>query len=209
MLTVVGLGNPGASYAKTRHNVGFMLLDGLLDGTIPSSFRFPLRKLDFTRRFLGAKASFKKSHGPFVSIEVELDGSSCLFVKPTTFMNESGKALASLRTRGMIKKNSEILVVVDDIDLDTGQIRLRSQGSAGGHNGLKSIIQHLGTDEFARIRIGIGPKPNSDDTVDHVLGTFTNEECAIIHTSLGKAAQIVEAWVKGGLPTAQKVFSRV
>ena len=209
MLTVVGLGNPGASYAKTRHNVGYMLLDGLLDGTIPGSFHFPLGKLSFTRRFFGARASFKKTRGPFVSIEAELDGVGCRFIKPSTFMNESGKALTSLRTRGMVKDNSELLVVLDDIDLDVGRIRFRSKGSAGGHNGLKSIIQHLGSDEFARIRIGIGPKPDSGETIDHVLGVFTKDELSILHISLGKAAQIVEAWIQGGVPTAQNVFSRL
>lgn len=209
MLTVVGLGNPGASYAKTRHNVGFMLLDGLLDGTIPGSFHFPLGKLSFTRRFFGARASFKKNRGPFISIEAELGGANCRFIKPSTFMNESGKALTSLRTRGMVKDNSELLVVLDDIDLDVGRIRFRSKGSAGGHNGLKSIIQHLGSDEFARIRIGIGPKPDSGETVDHVLGVFTKDELSILHISLGKAVQIVEAWIQGGVPTAQNVFSRL
>ena len=109
----------------------------------------------------------------------------------------------------MVKDNSELLVVLDDIDLDVGRIRFRSKGSAGGHNGLKSIIQHLGSDEFARIRIGIGPKPDSGDTVDHVLGVFTKDELSILNNSLGKAVQIVEAWIQGGVPTAQNVFSRL
>lgn len=207
MLTVVGLGNPGAAYDKTRHNVGFMLIDRILENRIISNMSFPPRGLDFSRRFFASRAKFKKTSRLFLSIRGEIEGKSFYMVKPTTFMNESGKALTSLKTRGIFKDLSEVLVIVDDVDLVAGRIRLRPGGSAGGHNGLKSIINHLGTDEFARLRIGIGPRPNGDEIVEYVLGTFKPEEKKIINTTLEKAAHVVGAFITGGYENALTVFS--
>ncbi len=209
MLAVIGLGNPGASYEKTRHNVGFMLLDGILEGRFIDTVSFPPKGFDVSRRFFRSKAAFKKSRGPFVIIEAEIEGKRFCLIKPTTFMNESGRTLTSLRTRGIIKDVSELLVVVDDIELDVGRIRLRAKGSAGGHNGLKSVINHLGTDEFSRLRIGVGPRPIGDEMVDYVLSVFKPEELGKINTSLEKAACVIEAWITGGFERAQNVLARL
>lgn len=207
MLTVVGLGNPGSTYGKTRHNIGFMLLDGILENRTIGNMKFPPKGIDFSRRFFSSKARFKKTSGLFASVQGEIDGKSFCFVKPSTFMNESGKALTSLKTRGVFKDLSEVLIVVDDVDLEVGRIRLRSSGSAGGHNGLKSIIDYLGTDEFARLRIGVGPRPTGDEMVDYVLGTFKPEEKEVINTTLEKASQIVGAFLVGGYEKAIDVAS--
>ena len=207
MLTVVGLGNPGSAYGKTRHNIGFMLLDSILENRSIGNMTFPPKGIDFSRRFFSSKAQFKKTSGLFASVQGEIDGKSFCFVKPSTFMNESGKALASLKTRGVFKDLSEVLIVVDDVDLEIGRIRLRSNGSAGGHNGLKSIINNLGTDEFARLRIGVGPRPTGDEMVDYVLGTFKPVEKEVINTTLEKASQIVGAFLVGGYEKAREVAS--
>ena len=209
VLTVVGLGNPGASYAKTRHNVGFMVLDGIVDGSFSGCADISLKKSGFLGSVFGTKAAFKKNRGPYMSVEANIGGNRCCFVKPSTFMNDSGKALTSLRTRGIIRELSEVLVVVDDINLEVGRTRLRSKGSAGGHNGLKSIIQHMGTDEFSRIRIGIGPKTDGMEMIRFVLGTFRPEEHPSLHTSLENASEIVVAWIEGGLQKAQNAYAKL
>ena len=130
-------------------------------------------------------------------------------VKTTTFMNESGKAVTSLKTRGIIKDHSEFLVVVDDVDLDVGSIRLREKGSAGGHNGLKSIINNLGTDKFLRLRIGVGPRPDGSEIIDYVLSSFRPDESELFEESLLKASGIIEAWITGGYVSAQNKVSRI
>ena len=209
MLTVVGLGNPGTAYQKTRHNVGFMLLDGIIEGRFIIRVSFPIRGLNLSRRFFGSKLGFKKSNGPFMSIEAEIDGHRFCFVKPTTFMNDSGRALTSLISRGVFRDIAELLIVVDDVDLDLGSVRLRQKGSAGGHKGLKSIIQHLGTEEFARLRIGIGPRPSGSDMIEFVLGTFREEERTVLYTALEKSASIVEAWITGGYEKAHTLVSQM
>ena len=209
MLTVVGLGNPGPSYVKTRHNAGFMLLDGIADGSFSGCADISLKKHGFLSHVFGTKAAFKKNRGPYVSIEATIGGKRCCLVKPSTFMNDSGKALTSLRTRGIINDVSEVLVVVDDINLEIGRTRLRSKGSAGGHNGLKSIIQHMGTDEFSRIRIGIGPKTDDMEMIRFVLETFRPEEYSPLHTSLENASKIVDAWIEGGLQKAQNAYAQL
>ena len=209
MLTVVGLGNPGDAYAKTRHNAGFMLLDSIVDGRFDNSVKFPITGLDISRRFLGAKPRFKKSNGPFLSIETEIDAIRCCFVKPITFMNDSGRALTSLRSRGIFRDINELLIVVDDVDLDVGHIRLRSKGAAGSHNGLKSVVQHLGTDEFNRLRIGVGPRPPGSEMIEFVLGSFKPDELPALHTSLAQSFSVVEAWITGGFEKANTVISQV
>ncbi|MBN1290474.1 MAG: aminoacyl-tRNA hydrolase [Candidatus Latescibacteria bacterium] len=209
MLTVVGLGNPGSSYAKTRHNIGFMLLDNILQDGILDKFSYSDKNPDSLPWIFDSKAKFKKSSGSFFITEGMLGTIKFCLVKPTTFMNESGRVITSLKSRGIFSELPEILVVVDDVDLDIGRIRLRQKGSAGGHNGLKSIIRHLGTDEFSRLRIGVGPRPGGDEMVDHVLGTFTHEEFKIIKSSLYKSAQVVRAWIANGYGEALNVLSEL
>jgi len=206
---VVGLGNPGDAYRKTRHNAGFMVLDGIVEHAWIDGMSFPGESKGFLSRLRSSKPGFKKTSRLFRSIEAKTDGGRCTFTKPMTFMNESGKALASLRTRGVFSDPSELLVVVDDVDLEIGRIRLRARGSAGGHNGLSSIIEHLGTREFARLRIGVGPRPGGDEMVDYVLGSFRPEEWEPVRISLEKAAGIVGAWITGGFDKAQQMVSTI
>ncbi len=209
MLTIVGMGNPGAAYIKTRHNAGFMLLDGILECRFLKGSEFKKSCLGALKAFFGSGSKFKKTSGPFAKIEGELSGKRFLFIKPTTFMNESGKAVASLITRGIIKDHSELLVVVDDVDLDLGSIRLRKRGSAGGHNGLRSIITHLGTGEFTRLRIGVGPRPGGSEMVDYVLSSFRPEEWELLEKSLLLASEVVESWITGGYESAQNRISQI
>lgn len=209
MLTVFGLGNPGPAYKKTRHNVGFMLLDGIFDGRYIQKATFHQSGLGIFKSFSDSGRKFRRNNGLFVNVVGEISGKRFLFVKPTTFMNESGKAIASLVTRGILKNLAELLVVVDDVDLITGSLRLREKGSAGGHNGLKSIIKHLGSSEFPRLRIGVGPRPGGEEIVEYVLGTFRPEEFEPLEKSLNNASGIVEAWIDGGFESANVLLSQI
>ena len=208
MLVVAGLGNPGEAYRKTRHNAGFMLLDRFASGAEGVEARIDGRGGEALLK-ITTQRSRARNAKPGAEAEGDLNGTRFLLVKPATFMNESGKALASLRTRGLLKTLDELLVVVDDVDLMVGTLRLRAKGSAGGHNGLKSIISHLGGNEFARLRIGVGPRPGGHEMVDHVLGTFRPEEYEALEPALGNAARIVEAWVSGGMDYAQQMYSQL
>ena len=223
MLSVVGLGNPGASYRNTRHNVGFMVLDGMAEGRFGEKATYrgcpnfcvhklgtPQRSgLDALRSVFGKTSRFKKTSGPYVMLEGEIDGASFLLVKPTTFMNESGKAVTSLITRGKVKHAGELLIVVDDVDLELGRLRIRERGSAGGHNGLKSITEALGTEEFARLRIGTGPRPNGADMVEYVLESFLPGEREIVGKALERASRCIEAWITGGIECAHAEIANV
>ena len=209
MLTVVGLGNPGQAYKKTKHNAGFMLLDGIVEGRFIKKAKFSRSGLGIIKNFFGSRGKFRKTTGPFVNIEGVLSGKQFILVKPTTYMNESGKAFSSLITRGIVKNISELLVVVDDVDLVIGRIRLREKGSAGGHNGLKSIINHLGTNEFSRLRIGVGPRPDGSEIVNYVLNTFHHEEYELFEESLRNASEVVEAWISGGYDRAYTIISMI
>ncbi len=157
---LVGLGNPGTEYHKTRHNVGFMVLEEIARQN-NSTFR-----------------ENKKLYGKTCEIGSGINKTRLLM--PTTFMNDSGKSVRSAKDWFNFETN-QLIVLVDDIDLPLGKIRLRSKGSSGGHNGLKSIVSHLGTNEFKRLKIGIGSpseilKERKSKTVSHVLGKFSKEE---------------------------------
>ncbi len=165
MLAVIGLGNPGKEYEKTRHNLGFMVLQKLAQE---------------------AGVQFKKDT-QFEGWRAKVGGVELLL--PATYMNESGRAAAKLLRYFRIDP-SKVLVVVDDLDLPFGQLRLRPFGGSGGHNGLKSLEQHLGTSHFARLRIGIGR--SKDPTVDHVLGEFNLEEAKALPQILEEAATCVK-----------------
>ncbi|MFC1692307.1 aminoacyl-tRNA hydrolase [Candidatus Latescibacterota bacterium] len=209
LLTVVGLGNPGATYKKSRHNAGYMLIDGIADGHFLENVTFQQKRRFNILRMLGLKGKLGTSSGPYAGIEGKTGGKRFLLVKPATYMNESGKTLAFLKRRGKIKDLSEVLVVVDDVDLELGRIRLRADGSAGGHNGLKSIISYLGTEEFSRLKIGVGPRPDGADLVEYVLGSFVPEEFELLNKSLKAASTVVEAFILEGFDSAQSVIARL
>ncbi len=210
MRTVVGLGNPGARYRNTRHNAGFVLVDGIADGSLilraALTCAKPMKSLG---RLFGKKDSFLRSSGPYVSLEGELDGTAFLLVKPTTFMNDSGRCIAHLTRKGVIRDIDELLVIVDDVNIDLGTLRFREKGSSGGQKGLQSIMESLGTTEFARLRIGVGPKPEGRDLRDFVLGGFTPKERKLFEDTVSRAADVVEGWIENGARGAQDTVSRL
>lgn len=209
MLAVVGLGNPGASYRNTRHNVGFMVLDGMAGGRFAGDAVYRKSGSDTAGGIFGAAARFRRTTGPYVMLEGKLSGTPFLLVKPTTYMNESGRAVASLVTRRVVNDAGELLVVVDDVDLELGCLRLRERGSAGGHNGLKSIIDVLGAGDFARLRIGTGPRPGGAEMVDYVLGSFLPEEREIVEEAIWHASRCIESWITGGIESALKMCTSI
>lgn len=183
MKIVVGLGNPGSRYANTRHNVGFDVIDSLAAG--PSVGRFQ-------SRFQSQAAEF-------------LEGSEkVLLLKPETFMNLSGRAVRQAVDFFNLPL-TDLLVVCDDINLPLGRLRVRARGSHGGHNGLRDIQNHLGTTEYARLRIGVdAPK---DDTIDHVLGRFRPSERPVIDNAVALAAQAVMVWVVRGVEECMNQYN--
>lgn len=171
---VVGLGNPGPNYEITRHNAGFMALDLLADD-------------------LGIELTREKYRALIGSGQVA--GERVLLVKPLTFMNLSGQAVAPLaRWYGIAPQN--IMVILDDLDLEPGRLRIRPKGSSGGHKGLASVLEALGTEAVPRVRIGIGRPPAGKEAVDYVLEPFTEEEWALVSPVLLKAAQAVRLWLE-------------
>ncbi|HWD37470.1 MAG TPA: aminoacyl-tRNA hydrolase [Fimbriimonas sp.] len=173
---IVGLGNPGPEYRGTRHNLGFEVIDRLAERN-----RIKLDKSKHRSRF---------GFG-------EIDGHGVLLVKPLTYMNLSGQAVAPMAREYRLKPD-RVLVIADDTDLVPGRIRLKPQGSAGGHNGHKSLIAALGTTEYPRMKIGIG-RVGRDETIDHVLSGFAPDERAVIDEALIRAAKAVETVVTEGL----------
>ncbi len=183
---VVCLGNVGDKYDNTRHNVGFEVADELAERK-----NIPLQKLK--HRALTNTA--------------ELGGKKALIMKPVTYMNLSGEA-AGEAARFYKVPPERVLVVCDDISLPPGKLRLRSGGSAGGHNGLKSLIQHLGTDQFPRVKIGVGQKPHPDyDLADWVLGKFQGEDRKVMDQTVKKAADAVECLLRDGMDKAMSRFN--
>ena len=183
---VVGLGNPGDKYENTRHNAGFLVMDELA------------RRGNFSIQ--------KVKHKALTNTAV-IGGQGVLVMKPTTYMNLSGEAVGDAARFYKIPAD-HVLVVSDDTDLPVGKLRIRKNGSAGGHNGLKSIIQHLGTDQFPRIRVGVGEKPHPDyDLADWVLGKFTGEDKKAIDAAVKKAADAIECIVKDGIDRGMNKFN--
>lgn len=174
MKVIVGLGNPGREYAATRHNVGFEVVDIL--AASPRAGRFQ-------HRFAGEVA------------ELTEDAGKVLLLKPLTFMNLSGQCIREVLDFYKVPV-ADLLVVCDDINLPLGKLRFRPKGSHGGHNGLRNIQQHLGTSEYARLRIGVGAPEN--DLVDHVLSRFRSSELPIIRDAVALAAQAVTVWIEKG-----------
>ncbi len=184
MLLLVGLGNPGVKYGRTRHNAGFMVLDELA-GRWGASFRSK-RKADIAR--------------------ARLNGEELVLAKPLTFMNLSGEAVKKLRRHYRLDPE-HILVVHDDIDLSAGTVRLRAGGSAGGHLGVVSIIQHLGTDRFPRLKVGVGRPPDGKEAADYVLGKVEVGEMEKLEKAVQRAADAAEAFVREGLDAAMNRFN--
>ncbi len=183
---VVGLGNPGDKYENTRHNAGFMAIDQLADRG-----DFPVQRLKF--------------HA--LTHQATISGQGVLVMKPTTYMNLSGDAVAEAAAFYKVSEE-HILVLCDDVSLPLGKLRIRTSGSAGGHNGLKSIIQRLGTDKFPRVKIGVGGKPHPDyDMADWVLGKFVGPDKTAIDEATLRAAQAVECYLKDGPQKAMNQFN--
>jgi PTH1 family peptidyl-tRNA hydrolase len=184
---IVGLGNPGREYRDTRHNVGFMVVD------------------EIARRH-----GIDWASGPSQIVETLVGkrfGAEPLMVaKPLTFMNNSGDSVAGL-TRYFDVSNDELLVIVDEAALPFGKLRARARGSAGGHNGLKSIIDRLGTTEFSRLRLGVGRGDGRRDLADHVLARFEKGELADLETFITRAADAAELFAAEGIAKVMNVFN--
>jgi len=182
---IVGLGNPGPQYRLTRHNFGFLVLEALAAAS-QASWR-----------------NSNSSHGLLTKVTIESE--ECSLLMPTTFMNNSGIAVKALAAKKGIPVQ-DILVVTDDLDLSFGQLRLRPSGSAGGHNGLKSIIQELGDNQFARLRLGIDA-PQHASTVDYVLENFTPVQKKALPDFINHALDCVTCWVTEGAQVAMNKFN--
>lgn len=183
---IVGLGNPGRQYELTRHNAGFLFADLLAD-----------------------KNSAKISKIQFKSVTASIDvgGHKCLLMKPQTFMNNSGEAVKQAAAFYKIPPE-KIIVVFDDISLPCGKLRIRRKGSAGGHNGIKSIIYHMNSDNFPRVKLGVGEKPHPDyDLADWVLSNFKKDEIPALREAAEKACDAVELIVKGDTDKAMSNFN--
>jgi PTH1 family peptidyl-tRNA hydrolase len=189
MKVICGLGNPGERYRLTRHNVGFRVVDLLAD-------RWGLTGLGKVREGAARlEADLPKAIG------------RVLLVKPMRYMNLSGGALKAALRQTEVDPAAELLVVADDVDLPLGRIRLRREGSAGGHNGLRDIISTLGTNEFGRLRVGIGRPGSARATVDHVLATFSPKERELAAEAIATAADAAERWLREGIEAAMNEYN--
>lgn len=187
MFVIVGLGNPGKEYKNTRHNIGFDVIEEIAE-----------------QEKIGV---LEKKHKALIG-KGYLEGQKVILAKPQTFMNLSGESVRELVDYYKIEKGSELIIISDDISLEIGQLRIRKKGSAGGHNGLKNIIQHLGQEEFIRIKMGVGEKPKGYDLVDYVLGHFSKQEREIMDEAVKRAAQAVRMIIREDADAAMNVFNR-
>ena len=187
MYIIVGLGNPDRKYQNTRHNIGFDVIDVIAD------------KNHIT---VG-----ERKHKALIGKGI-VGGQKVVLVKPQTYMNLSGESVREVIDFYKIDEKNELIVISDDVSLDVGQIRIRKKGSAGGHNGLKNIILHLGHDEFQRVRMGVGEKPEDYDLVDYVLGHFPKEEREIMDESAGRAADAIEVMITDGADAAMNQYNK-
>lgn len=186
MFIIAGLGNPTLQYEGTRHNVGFDVIDMLAD-------RYNISVDGRKGRALVGKGI--------------IEGQKVLLVKPQTYMNLSGESLRELVNYYKIDEEHELLVIYDDISLDVGQLRIREKGSAGGHNGIKNIILHLGTEIFPRIKVGVGEKPKGWDLADYVLGRYSAEDRKIIDEAQKEAAEAVKMMVMDDIRGAMNRYN--
>ena len=186
MILIAGLGNPGKEYENTRHNAGFLVLDTL-------------------SQKLGADLSERKHRA--LCGKAVIGGQKVILLKPQTYMNSSGESIRAAADYYKVPPE-DILVVYDDISLAPGQLRIRAKGSAGGHNGIKSIIAHLGTQEFPRVKVGIGEKQPSMDLADYVLGHFSSGEKKIMEEAAKEAADAICEIVNVGIEQAMNDHNR-
>lgn len=186
MYVIAGLGNPEKKYFETRHNVGFAVIDALSD-----KYNIGLTETKF-------KAAYGKGR---------IGNERVILVKPLTYMNLSGEAIAPICNYFKVDPKENLIVISDDVELDVGKLRIRPKGSAGGHNGLKNIIALLGTDEFKRVRVGVGKKPREWDMVDWVLGHFENDDKALIKEAIDSAAEAVAEIMENGVDSAMNRFN--
>lgn len=186
MYIVVGLGNPEQKYAGTRHNIGFSAVTVLAD-----AYNI---------------AVDTKKHKALIGKGV-IAGQKVILAMPQTYMNLSGESVRELVDYYKINPAEELVVIYDDINLDTGKLRIRAKGSAGGHNGMKNIIAHLGGQEFARIRIGVGEKPAGWDLIDHVLGRFPKEEEPLVREALQESVKACEVILGQDINAAMNHFN--
>lgn len=187
MYIIAGLGNPGREYVNTRHNAGYDVIDALAD-------KYNISVLELKHKALVGKGC--------------IGGRKVVLVKPVTYMNLSGESLRAAADYYKVDVEQELLVVSDDISLPPGQLRVRKRGSAGGHNGLKNIIKMLGTENFQRIRMGVGEKPKGYDLVDWVLGHFNKEDRAAMDEAVSRAVRAVETILADGADAAMNEFNR-
>ena len=187
MFIIAGLGNPTKEYEGTRHNVGFAVIDALAD-------KYNISVDTKKHRALIGKGM--------------IEGQKVILAKPQTFMNLSGESVRSLLDYYKIDEEEELLVIYDDISLDVGQLRIRKKGSAGGHNGIKNIIAHLGTQVFARIKVGVGEKPKGYDLADYVLGHFSGAERDTMEESYAQAVEAVVQILGGDIDGAMGIYNR-
>lgn len=186
MYIIIGLGNPSREYEATRHNIGFDVITRIAD-----DYHIPL---DFKKH----KAICGKGY---------IEGQKVILVQPQTYMNLSGESVRELVDFYKVLPE-EVIVIYDDISLEVGQLRLRTKGSAGGHNGIKSIISHLGTQEFPRIKVGVGDKPKGWDLADYVLSRFNNEEQPVIRDAIKNSSEAVRLILKDGMEAAMNIYNR-
>jgi PTH1 family peptidyl-tRNA hydrolase len=194
---IAGLGNPGAKYRETLHNIGFEVVDEL-------ARRHGVRFESAPADAMMAKVRYQR---PGDTFEPQPQDEAVLLVKPLTFMNVSGRAIGELQRYFKIDVDA-LLVIVDDVNLPAGQLRARPGGSAGGHNGLKSIIASLGTDQFPRLRVGVGRGDPRRDLADHVLGRVSGELKETLATAVEAAAEAAEVFVTAGIGDVMNRFNR-
>ncbi len=187
MYIIAGLGNPTKQYEKTRHNAGFDTIDAVAD-----KYQIAMNE-----------TKYKAVCGRGM-----IAGQKVLLVKPQTFMNNSGESVGAFLRFYKLDPASQLLVIYDDISLEPGNIRIRLKGSAGGHNGIKSIIAHAGTQEFARIKIGVGQKPPERDLADYVLGHFSKDERAKVEEAMNNAVEAVELILSDDAGKAMNLYNK-
>ena len=186
MIIIAGLGNPGDEYERTRHNTGFEVIDELV------------KKYGIVLDFAKHKAICGKGI---------IEGEKVMLMKPQTYMNASGEAIADAVNYYKLYPNDELIVIYDDIDLPVGKIRIRESGSAGGHNGMKDIIEKLGTETFVRVRVGVGAKPGEWDLADWVLSRFPDEEKTVMKEARKNAAGAVGVILTKGAEYAMSRYN--